>query len=92
MLFAVAGEDDHHYNHQRRHVSVHQHTCSHGEQATVGRGVVLHVAGISVLGGIVVKSLTEVSFCETKLICGAAFQVPLMVDAPDYRVKFDAVR
>lgn len=54
----------------------------------LGVDVVLGIAGISALGGVVVKSSSEVQFCAPKL-CGAVSTVPLVVDAPDFSVRFD---
>lgn len=54
--------------------------------------VVLGVTGISAVGGFVVRSSTEMSFCETKQVCGGASREPLMVDEQDYRAQIDAIR
>ena len=54
--------------------------------------VVLGVAGISALGGVIVKSPAEVKFCGNEHMCGATTSVPLLVDAPDFSARFDAHR
>lgn len=57
----------------------------------LGVDIMLGIAGIEALGGVVVKLLTDVQFCGTGQwqLCGAAAQVPLVVDAPDFSLQFN---
>ena len=57
----------------------------------LGVDVVLGIAGIEALGGVVVKSTSDVQFCGAgqRRLCGPAAQVLLEVDAPDFRVRFN---
>ena len=60
----------------------------------LGVDVVLGIAGIEALGGVVVKSSSDVQFCGAgqRRLCGAAAQAPLVVDAPDFNVRFNTAR
>lgn len=66
-------------------VGQHAQLCAQvaGEKL-LGMDVVLGIAGILVLGGIVVKTSTEVQFCSMRKLCGTVSAVPLVVDAPDF--------
>lgn len=55
----------------------------------LGVNFVLGIGGSSALGGVVVESRIEVQFCGTRKLCGAASTEPLVVDAPDFSVRFD---
>lgn len=54
----------------------------------LGVDVVLGIAGILALGSIVLKSSSEVQFCDTRK-CRAASAAPLVVDVPDFCVRLD---
>lgn len=62
------------------------------DKPPLGMHVVLGMSGISALGGVVVKSPSQVSFCGARQTCSAAVSSELEVDAPDFSVRFDAAR
>lgn len=62
-------------------------------QPPLGADVVLGIAGIEALGGVTVKSASDVQFCGAgqRRLCGTAAPAPLVVDAPDFSVQFNTV-
>ena len=58
----------------------------------LGVDAVLGIAGVTALGGVVVKSPTDVQFCGNERVCGATSTAPLVVDAPDFSVQFNATQ
>ncbi|XP_045101323.1 uncharacterized protein LOC123498225 [Portunus trituberculatus] len=62
-------------------------------QPPLGADVVLGIAGIEALGGVTVKSASDVQFCGAgqRRLCGTAGPAPLVVDAPDFSVQFNTV-